>query len=142
LTYPIANNGGKSCETRTENNDLMMILLVEDDEGIRELSASALEEAGLSVAAARNGHEALRLLKIADRDIDLLFTDIRMPGGLNGFALARAARHLKPDLKILYTTGFAENLTPQEVGERYGPILRKPYRPGDLLKAIENLLSK
>jgi DNA-binding response OmpR family regulator len=80
-----------------------MILVVEDEPNVRDSTAGMLEELGYAVLTAADGHAALRLL--ADRsEIRLLFTDVGLPGGLNGRQLADAAREARPDLLVLYTT--------------------------------------
>jgi signal transduction histidine kinase len=84
------------------------ILVVEDEPDVRDSTAGMLEELGYAVLTAADGHAALRLL--ADRpEIRLLFTDVGLPGGLNGRQLADAARAARPDLLVLYTTGYARN---------------------------------
>ena len=76
-------------------------------------------------------------------DIDLLFTDMIMPGGLDGAMLAAEARRLRPDLKVLYTTGYAEDakVLTGEI-EQSGHLLRKPYTRADLAKMIRNTLDR
>jgi signal transduction histidine kinase len=84
-----------------------VILLVEDDKGVRTLSADALQEIGFRVVVADGGKAALQLLE-EHPDVALLFTDIMMPE-MNGRALAELALKMRPDLKVLYTTGFTRN---------------------------------
>jgi PAS domain S-box-containing protein len=85
-----------------------VILLVEDDDDVRNYSANILRELGYRVVEAPAGGEALRLLE-AEPEIGLLFTDVGLPGGLNGRQLADEARRRRPDLKVLFTTGYARN---------------------------------
>ena len=83
------------------------VLVVEDDETVRAAAAEALREIGYEVLEAPDAMEAVRLL--ADRGgIDLLFTDVGLPGGVNGRALADAARNIHPGLKVLLTTGYTQ----------------------------------
>jgi PAS domain S-box-containing protein len=82
------------------------ILVVEDDAALRAYTAESLRELGYAVLEAANGADALALL---DRDIDLLFTDVVMPGGVNGRQLADLAVQRKPGLKVLFTTGYTRN---------------------------------
>ncbi len=84
------------------------ILLVEDDDDVRSYGASILRELGHRVLEAPTGSEALRLLE-AEPEIRLLFTDVGLPGGLNGRQLADEAKRRRPDLKVLFTTGYARN---------------------------------
>jgi CheY-like chemotaxis protein len=78
-------------------------------------------------------------LEIIEREsrIDLLFTDIVMPGGINGFELGRLARERRPHLPVLYATGYAASFSASEQG---ADILTKPYREFDLLSKLRNLL--
>jgi CheY-like chemotaxis protein len=115
----------------------MRILVADDDAGVLDLMTLVLEEAGHEVRPAGDGREALRLL-IEDSkvEIDLLLTDVAMPE-MTGFALARAAAAFRPDLPILYTSGFvASSLGDEAVVP--APLLRKPFRPAQLLKAVED----
>src|SRR5919199_3630971 len=81
------------------------ILVVDDDESLRLLMVSLLTRSGYRTLAARNGDEALRIIA-SEPGIDLLLTDIVMPGQLDGFALAAKALQLRPALKIVYTSGY------------------------------------
>lgn len=84
-----------------------IILVVEDEERVRHMSVDALRSLGYTVVQASDGEQALAVLAIQPR-VDLLFTDIVMPG-MNGRQLADAAREQRPDLKILFTTGYTRN---------------------------------
>eukprot|EP01137_Pigoraptor_chileana_P028605 Opistho-2@12734 len=83
------------------------ILLVEDNEEVREHVSAMLSGLGYDVLCAAGGQEALELLDRAG-EIDLLFTDVMMPGGMNGREVAVAARRTRPGLKVLFTSGYAE----------------------------------
>nr|WP_281384699.1 ATP-binding protein [Nitrospirillum iridis] len=114
-------------ETRT-------VLVVEDDATVAATVAASLKERGFTVLQASRADQALALLQDGDV-IDVLFSDIVMPGGMNGVELAKVARLLRPDLAVLLTTGYAENLPPLE-GLR---LLSKPYRMEQLLEALDTL---
>jgi CheY-like chemotaxis protein len=88
--------------------DAETILVVEDDDDVRAYSKEILRELGYSILEATTGAAALRVLD-AHPGIDLLFTDVGLPGGMNGRQLADEARRRRPDLKILFTTGYARN---------------------------------
>jgi CheY-like chemotaxis protein len=119
------------------------ILVVEDDRDVRELAIAVLETAGYRVLEAASGDEAHRLLLAhPDLRIDLLFTDIVMPGGLDGIDLANAACALRPELKVLYATGFANLVREHREEELHGSVLAKPYRPGELQRAISALIDE
>jgi signal transduction histidine kinase/CheY-like chemotaxis protein len=84
------------------------ILVVEDDHDVRAYSVESLRELGYRVLEAHDGHSALRLLA-QEKNVDLLFTDVVLPAGMTGAQLAAHARGMRPDLKVLFTTGYARN---------------------------------
>lgn len=117
------------------------VLVVEDDRDVREIAVAVLEAEGYRVLEATNGDEALHLL-LAEPEllIDVLFTDVVMPGRLDGIDLANEVRLLRPGMLILYATGFANLVREHHDTELRGPVLRKPYRPGELRSAILGLI--
>ncbi len=84
------------------------VLVVEDDADVRTYSTSILRELGYNVLEAQDGKSGLRMLE-SNPQIEVLFTDVGLPGGMNGRQLADAARKMRPDLKVLFTTGYARN---------------------------------
>jgi CheY-like chemotaxis protein len=116
------------------------ILIVEDRRDVAELARMVLEEQGYQTETAGNGADALALLA-SGRAFDLLFSDVVMPGGMNGMALARAVRKSYPTMKILLTTGYAEAfVSPADrVGEEF-PVLAKPCSPDVLAARIRQAL--
>jgi PAS domain S-box-containing protein len=118
-----------------------VILTVDDNPEVRATVVVQLQGLGYRVREADNAHSALQILDSMDR-IDLLFTDIIMPGGLNGKELATKARSRRPDLKVLFTSGFPGTSTGP--GTRFDDgdvLLSKPYRKHDLAKAVEAILA-
>ncbi|MND65657.1 Blue-light-activated protein [compost metagenome] len=116
------------------------LLLVEDDPMVREHVARQLRGLGYVVTEASDGPEALARLE-AGEPYDLLFTDVVMPGGMNGRELAQAAHRLRPDLKVLFTSGYTENAIVHH--GRLDPgvqLLSKPYRKRDLAERVRRLL--
>ena len=116
------------------------ILVVEDDDDVRQLSVDALNDLGYVVLEASDGPNALRILT-ARADIDLLFTDVVLPGGLTGAQLAAQALGMRPDLKVLFTTGYARNAIVHH--GRLDPgvqLLTKPFSFADLTARIRNIL--
>lgn len=111
------------------------VLLVEDELLVREVAAEDLGEAGFDVTPVSDGDEALSILRDGGK-FDLLFTDIRMPGSTDGWDLARVARQLIPDLRIIYATGFGDAGDGLGENERY---VRKPYNLRDLRQALTSL---
>jgi PAS domain S-box-containing protein len=112
------------------------ILLVEDDAGVRAVTAAMLKELQFTVIEADNGSHALDIVD-NQPGIDLLFTDIVMPG-MNGFELGRRARERRPQLPVLYATGYSASYTAPEKG---ADVLAKPYREADLLTKLRVLLT-
>lgn len=112
------------------------VLIVEDQELVLQVAASEFEDAGFAVLTASNGDTALAQLD-SDTAIDLLFTDIRMPGLIDGWEIANRARKLRPHLPVIYATGFSGQI-PETVE---GAILfRKPYRLTEILAAARQLI--
>jgi signal transduction histidine kinase len=117
------------------------ILLCEDDEGVRLFSSETLRDLGYEVIEAGDAASALHALLDHGR-IDLLFTDVVLPGGKTGADLAREARKLQPDLKVLFTTGYARSaLDRHEAGEKSIELLLKPFRVDELAVKVRELLS-
>lgn len=107
------------------------ILVVEDDERVRRVTVARLRALRYEVVQASNGPEAVEVLK--DRtDLDLVFTDMVMPGGMSGADLATVARQLHPALPFLFTSGYAEPDTIRSIEADSGRWLRKPYSAADL----------
>jgi CheY-like chemotaxis protein len=121
--------------TEGERMGLRRILLAEDEVLVRELAFEDLTDAGFEVVAARNGDAALAVLQ-DDRGFDLLFTDIRMPGMLDGWELAAEAKRLIPGLKVIYSTGLDETDNGLDATDR---LIQKPYRLDALLAVIDEL---
>ncbi len=111
------------------------VLLVEDELLVRELASEDLRDVGFEVTAANDGDEALGYLR-EGRQFDLLFTDIRMPGATDGWELARAARRLLPEIRVIYATGLGDAANGLTEGERY---VRKPYSLSELHKVLMQL---
>jgi CheY-like chemotaxis protein len=117
-----------------------VILVVEDDERVRQLTVTRLKMIGHDVIEARDGFEALNLLQ-SGAHVDLVFTDMVMPGGLSGRDVARKARDLKPGIKVLLTTGYAEDLAhADDLEQECLKVLRKPYRQAELAMALREAL--
>jgi CheY-like chemotaxis protein len=116
-----------------------VILIVEDNDDLRDLVTEIIAAMGYTPLGAPDGEAAMHLIASENR-IDLLFTDIGMPGRLNGFALARAAKAIRPALKVLYATGYSSLLHEGREGETFGPVLAKPFRPRHLVEEIQRAL--
>jgi len=112
------------------------VLLVEDNVEVQEVAGMLLEELGYRVFYVQSAAAALRFLASGEA-VDLVFTDIVMPGELDGVALARRVNEEYPDIAVLLTSGYAKAAHPVEVGF---PILRKPYQLPALARAIRDAL--
>lgn len=113
----------------------MRILLVDDDDDVRDFTALVLEEEGYEVRVAARGEAALQLA--AGEPFDLLITDIVMPGW-DGTELVRRVKQIRPELRVLFITGYTRHV-PRErlIG---GEVLDKPYRRAALLYAVRHAL--
>jgi PAS domain S-box-containing protein len=140
--------GGEICETDEpgETADAMVphgneaILLVDDNAEMRNVARRHLVALGYRVSEASSGPAALKIMQ-NDASFDLLLTDVVMPDGMSGYQLAAAARQRWPDLKVLFTTGYArENPESETFGSTPGPMIRKPYRRQDLAVSLRMAL--
>ena len=111
------------------------ILIVDDQLELLAFTGAFLAECGYTVSWAPNAAETLNILE-SNRGIDILLTDIVMPGGIDGFELARRAKSAHPDLKVVYSTGNPD-LSPDQIGETFGLLLKKPYQNSRLTAVLE-----
>jgi PAS domain S-box-containing protein len=116
------------------------ILIVEDRPDVAELSKMVLEDLGYATDIALNAREALRKFD-AGSSYDLLFTDLIMPGGMNGVMLAREVRRRLPKIKVLLTTGYAENsIERTDIGGSEFDVIAKPCMPQALARKVRQVL--
>ncbi len=116
------------------------VLVVDDEPTVRMLIVDALEELGYACAEAADGPAGLKVLQSGAK-IDLLITDVGLPGGLNGRQVADAARVLRPDLKVLFITGYAENAVLNHGHIQPGmEVLTKPFAVADLAGRVDRML--
>ncbi len=116
------------------------VLVVEDNDSVRRLTCRRLEELGYGVAQAANAVGALEVLA-EDAAFDLVFSDVVMPGGLSGVDLAREVAMHFPQVRVLLTSGYAEEMLHSVDGHAPMPgLLRKPYSQADLARAIADVL--
>jgi CheY-like chemotaxis protein len=113
----------------------MKILLVEDEHLVRAMAVYAFDDAGFEVIEAATGEEALAHCK--EHRLDALFTDIRLPGKIDGWDVAEHCRTSDPGVAVVYATGY--NIVPERrvPGSRF---FRKPYHPPHVIAAIHELL--
>jgi PAS domain S-box-containing protein len=116
------------------------ILVVEDDPDVREMIVGILSDLGYQTLVATNGPEALAILNDG-HSVDLLFTDIVMPAGMSGTDLARQASRLRPDLKVLLSSGYTREANQWRSARGDLPFIAKPFRPTTLGKKLEEVLT-
>jgi nitrogen-specific signal transduction histidine kinase/CheY-like chemotaxis protein len=126
-----------SMVNRPDGNE--RVLMVEDQVEVAELGRAMLQDLGYEVIVAHSARAALDVLA-RDQDFQLLFTDILMPGGMNGVGLAQAVRRDYPHTHVLLTTGFADDAI--DVGSRSFELIRKPYRRAELNERIRSVLDR
>jgi signal transduction histidine kinase len=115
------------------------ILVVEDNEDLLQITSERLATFGYRVLCARNGAEAIRILESGQK-IELLFSDVVMPSGMNGVELAREARRLNKGIKILLTSGYAGDVMERYRAVNEFPMIDKPFRLGDLARRLRSIL--
>ena len=120
---------------------LDVVLIVEDDPSILMVLSAYLSGEGYRVLQAENGEQAFEILA-SKPHLDLMVTDFRLPGGISGVQIAEPAVKLRPDLKVVFISGY-----PQEIREtdspitRKAPILAKPFDLDELQNTIKTLLA-
>jgi PAS domain S-box-containing protein len=133
--YLPASKGADTSQWMNGEKALGRVLIVEDDMFVAELAADMLGELGFESTITHSAKEALERVAGGDRP-KLVFTDVVMPGGISGIELARKLRERFPELPILVTTGYSEQVS----GTQGFPVLQKPYELGALARAIGKLL--
>lgn len=135
-----AEVGGKVDQGKTRGGS-ETVLIVDDEEMLREIAVEYLESLGYLALAAEDGPSALGIIEKRD-DIDLLFADVVMPGDLDGYNLARQALRRRPDLRVLFTSGFTKGrVRSTSRGDRLtNAWLHKPYTEQELATAVRDAL--
>jgi len=118
------------------------LLIVDDEEALLELAEETLRSLGYRVLTIGNGKQALEILA-DDPAIDLLFSDVVMPGGINGYELAERAAAERPEIKILLTSGYTEKVVARDSQAHFSAnLLSKPYRQAELAKRVRKILDE
>jgi len=142
LLLPLAESAAPAASAEAPRSDVpptlgASVLVCEDDDDVAALVVDMLTQLGHAPTRVKSAAAALGAL--ADgRDIDLLFTDVMMPGGMDGLGLAREAGRRRPGLPVLLTTGYTGDPGSEPIGV---PVLRKPYRIDDLARALQRALA-
>ena len=133
--------GARAEETAPPLRGSETVLIAEDDPFVRSHAIASLESLGYRVMVAADGREALSFLSGGARP-DLLFTDVVMPGGLSGWELAAQARELVPTLRVLFTSGYPQEVLSRrsQVDPRNAGMLSKPYRLAELARHVREAL--
>lgn len=146
LYFPRADASPKESDRPQAGADIEplpreIILVVEDDSRVRRLTIKRLKLIGYRVLEASDGPTALEILKRGE-PVDLVFTDLIMPGGLSGRDVALQAREIRPGIKVLLTSGYAEELVRGDDMQRENlKVLRKPYQQTDLVAALRDVFA-
>lgn len=114
-----------------------VVLVVEDNDRIRKAEVEALSSCGYDVLTAHNAKEALQLL--TDSRVDLLVTDIRLPGSLDGIALARAVKQRWPDVKVVIVGADVDQFSSEDFHPVVDDMLKKPFKLSELQDRVANL---
>jgi len=138
----LSPNPADTTKAGTDTRARETILVVEDDERVRQLTIKRLKLIGYKVLEAADGPSALEILRRGDT-VDLVFTDLIMPGGLSGRDVAIRARAMNPGIKVLLTSGYAEELMHGDDLQRERlKVLRKPYQQADLVATLRGVLGE
>ena len=118
------------------------VLVVDDDDMVRDFVVRRLASLGYQVSEAPDGPAGLEIIRARD-DIDLLLTDVVMPGGMSGRDLAEEAAKLRPELRILFTSGYSENSIVHDSRLDQGvELLQKPYRRQELAQRLRMMFEE
>jgi PAS domain S-box-containing protein len=140
-SMPVTRSPHLAPEIPAANLGQETVLVAEDDPFVRAYAVTCLESFGYRVIEAVDGRDALNKLA-GGASADLLFTDVVMPGGINGWELAETARRMQPELKVLLTSGYALEALAERGRLPVGAVvLNKPYRKADLAKRVREALA-
>jgi len=118
------------------------ILVVEDEVLIRLVIADYLRDCGYKVHEAVSGEEAIAILQAPEVSIDVVFSDVEMPGSMDGFALARWVRANKPGMEVILTSGIERSADTAATLCEAGPLMKKPYSSQDVVDRLRQLAAK
>jgi len=144
LYLPLADNAPlprkKTFESRGLFDANPVVLIVDDEVDLLDIATAYLAEMGCKAYTAADSKEALQLIE-SEKDIDLMVTDIIMPGGMNGVELAQKVRQLNPKIKIIYCSGFpADALAERSMQLVDGPLLHKPYQRDEFRALVRHTM--
>ncbi|MEE1612550.1 response regulator [Microvirga sp. CF3016] len=128
--------------TAEAGSSLQTVLVVEDEVLIRLVIADYLRECGYRVHEAVNAEEAVAILESPEVSVDVVFSDVEMPGSMDGFGLARWVRANKPGTQVILTSGAERSADIAATLCEAGPLLEKPYPSQDVVDRIKQLTAK
>ena len=131
----------ETVQTQTMPGGSERVLVVEDNEDVLEVTSAMLTTFGYRVLCARNGAEALQMLK-SGQEFELLFSDVVMPNGMSGVELARETKRLNKSIKILLTSGYAGDVLERHRSVDEFPIIDKPFQLADLARRLRSMLDE
>jgi signal transduction histidine kinase/HAMP domain-containing protein len=131
----------EAVQTQTMPGGSERVLVVEDNEDVLEVTSAMLTTFGYRVLCARNGAEALQMLK-SGQEFELLFSDVVMPNGMSGVELARETKRLNKSIKILLTSGYAGDVLERHRSVDEFPIIDKPFQLADLARRLRSILDE
>ena len=118
------------------------VLVVEDEILIRLLIAEHLMDCGYRVIEAGSGDEAVEVLRRTVPTVNVVVSDVVMPGSIDGFALAQWVRKQRPDIKVILTSGIARTVDAADASCFEAPVIPKPYHPAQLEHRIKGLFAQ
>jgi len=144
LYLPLAGEAPEPVPTRKRHhNEARLsgtVLIVDDEEGLLKIAKAFLEEMGYTTYHAQDGASALAVVE-QHNDIDLIVTDILMPGGMNGVELTEKIRESLEQVKVIYCSGFPANaLAERSMSLVDGPVLHKPYQRAEFTSAVRAVM--
>lgn len=127
---------------KVQRSDTATILVVEDEVLIRLVIAEYLRECGYRVHEAAHAEEAIVVLQAPEISVDIVFSDVDMPGTMDGFGLSRWVRQNLPGVEVLLTSGIDRSASIASTLCEAGPFLEKPYEPRGVVDRIRQLMAK
>src|SRR3954463_996721 len=118
-----------------------IVLLVEDDHDLHQMSKELLEEFGYKVVSAYNGADAIAIIEEKSQVIDVVFSDVKMPENVSGFEVAKRLAVIRPDVPIILTTGYSEEVLKLESDYVEVEIITKPFSPKILDNRIREMIA-
>jgi CheY-like chemotaxis protein len=134
-----------SVETADDAHDIespKTVLVVEDEILIRWVTSEHLRECGYRVVEAGSGDDAIEVMRRSAFAINVVFSDVMMPGSIDGFALAQWVRKHRPDIRVLLTSGIAKGVAAADAPYVEVPVVPKPYSTIELERRIKKLLAQ